>query len=122
MITVQEVTEWSDNTPNHKYILSDNRMKAYGYIKQGTDVPELFKVPMAFNASRRKFVVLVRTKDVEVDTSRTWKITGSRGDIYNVSLLDGKYTCTCPSATFRGQLCKHIKQIQEEQPLEVQSK
>lgn len=112
MITVRETTKWDSNVPNHRYILSDDRMMMFGYIKCGDRLPTLFNKPMSFSAKGRSFTVLVRTKDVEPDFS-SWTVTGSKGDIYNVTRRDGVYRCTCPAATFRGQ-CKHIAQFSNE--------
>lgn len=64
MITVQETTMWDDNTPNHKYILSDDMMKSFGYIKVGDKYPYIFNKPMAFDKRHRTFKTVVRTKDV----------------------------------------------------------
>lgn len=112
MITVQETTVWAGNCTNHKYILSDNRMTMYGYIKSGDRLPTMFKKPIGFSATARKFVVLVRTKDVDPD-SRSWTVTGSKGNIYNVTRREGVFHCTCPGSTYRGQ-CKHIEQFSNE--------
>lgn len=111
MITVQETTVWGGNAVNHKYILSDDRMTMYGYIKNGDRLPTLFKKPIGFGAQGRSFTVLVRTKDVDPDT-QVWNVKGSKGNIYNVTRRDGVYRCTCPASTFRGH-CKHIDQINE---------
>lgn len=112
MITVMETTVWDVDykQPNHKYILSDDGQFAYGYYKWGEGKPELFKRPTRMNWKGRKYVTLLKTKDVDSDKN-TWKVTGSKGDIYKVALRDGDYTCTCPAATFRHQVCKHIQQI-----------
>lgn len=63
MITVQEVTKWNGNTPNHKYILSNERTKAYGYIKCGDRLPTLFSTPYKFDVRNRKFTILLKTGD-----------------------------------------------------------
>ena len=44
---------------------------------------------------------------------RMWQVDGSKGNVYNVTLADGKWSCDCPASSFRrGSLCKHIKEIQ----------
>lgn len=112
MITVQETTIWNTHftMPNHKYILSDDMTKCYAYIKHGETKPYIFNKPGLFDKRYRTFKVLIRTQDPVVEKD-TWKVTGSKGDIYKVALRDGGYTCTCPAATFRHQECKHIQQI-----------
>jgi len=112
LITVQETTSWDLGFEiNHKYIMSDDMRIAYGYIKHGDKYPHLFNKPLQIDTRRRTFKVLVRTKDV--DNSRRWSIEGSKGNKYTVKLEDGKYSCTCPAATFRGGMCKHIQQIKD---------
>ena len=42
-----------------------------------------------------------------------WQVDGSKGNVYNVTLDNGKWSCDCPASSFRrGSLCKHIKEIQ----------
>ena len=109
MITVQETTVWDGNFPNHKYILSDDKQKAYGYIKNGDRYPTMFSKPMGFDPRRRTFEVLIKTKDVE---KGVWYIQGSKGDTYTVKINDeGEYTCSCPASMYRKMECKHIQQV-----------
>jgi hypothetical protein len=114
MITVQETTVWDTDlkTPNHKYILQDSGHICYGYIKHGEKYPHMFTRPSQIDWSRRSYKVLLRTKDAD-PSEKSWEVVGSRGDIYKVVLRDGKYTCTCPAATFRHRECKHIQNNKE---------
>lgn len=64
MITVQETTKWDDDTPNHKYIMSDDMVNAYGYIKVGDKYPHIFNTPIRVDRRYRTFKTVVRTKDV----------------------------------------------------------
>lgn len=112
MITVQETTVWDIPTPNHKYIMSNNMLMAYGYIKEGDTYPHIFDTPMMLDRSRRKFKVLVRTEDIDL-TVREWKVQGSKGDIYTVTLDEDTFRCTCPAATYHNKECKHIQSIKE---------
>ena len=42
-----------------------------------------------------------------------WQVDGSKDNVYNVTLDNGKWSCDCPASSFRrGSLCKHIKEIQ----------
>jgi len=41
---------------------------------------------------------------------RTWSVTGSRGDTYTVTELNGHVTCSCSGFKFRGQ-CRHVKEL-----------
>jgi len=57
--------------------------------------------------------------DVEVTNpyanlkTKTYTITGSRGDKYTVTNRNGEYSCDCPAGKFRGT-CKHSLQVQKE--------
>ena len=117
MITVQEITQWADNVPNHKYILSDDARKAFGYIKQGEKFPTLFNKPLTMDWARRKYVVLVRTKDFDPNV-RIWRIPGSKGNVHTVTLDGDIMKCSCPAATYRRGHCKHIEQVEQEMSLE----
>ena len=110
MITVQETTIWDGNIPNHKYILSDDKRKMYGYIKLGENYPQLFTRPLDFDPRGRKFVELIRTKDV-AEGDQSWTVAGSKGDVYTVTKSGNWYTCTCPASMYRHIECKHIKQF-----------
>jgi hypothetical protein len=48
-----EVTDWE--YPNHTYLHRGKDGKIYGYIKSGTTDMEMFKKPMMFYKSKRKF-------------------------------------------------------------------
>lgn len=41
-----------------------------------------------------------------------WQVDGSKGNVYNVTLADNKWTCDCQAGSF-GRNCKHVKQVQE---------
>ena len=111
MITVQETTQWRHPTPNHKYILSDDKRWMYGYIREGEHLPLLFSKRIGFDIRGRSFDVLIKTHDVSDAQINTWDIIGSRGDVYVVSRdIDNNYSCTCPAAKFKGVECKHILQ------------
>lgn len=56
MIYLLEITEWSDNTPNHTYIFKDKKSaKCLGYIKNGTSEIQMFVKPLSFDKKKRKF-------------------------------------------------------------------
>jgi len=38
-----------------------------------------------------------------------WTALGSKGDTYEIKMVDGGFTCSCPA--FRK--CKHIKSVEE---------
>jgi len=48
---------------------------------------------------------------------RKWDVTGSRGDIYIVSLdAEGKYGCSCPVWKYQRKECKHILEVKRTLP------
>jgi len=51
---LQEVTEWSDNTPNHSYVVKGGKLLAYQ--RQGADEWNIHSKPLNFSKSGRKFV------------------------------------------------------------------
>ena len=60
----KEITKWDDNTtPNHTYILTDDKSKMVGYIKVGEKVPKMFSKPMGFDTRYRKFECLGEFKE-----------------------------------------------------------
>lgn len=56
-------------------------------------------------------VVSGTSSDVQTET-KTIKVSGSKGEVYEVTLEDGRATCTCPAFTFR-KTCKHLKALDE---------
>lgn len=55
MIVVQETTKWDDNTPNHVYVLSDDKQSMYGYINSVTGKAMKFAARRRFDPRRRTF-------------------------------------------------------------------
>jgi hypothetical protein len=110
----QETTVW--DVPNHVYLLSTDKSKAYGYIRRGTEDAVVFKKPYNFDQRGRKFVEVKELGEIDLDEfkSEKWEFTGSKGDTYIVQKMDNMLKCTCPGFTFRGE-CKHVKQIEEKQ-------
>lgn len=118
MITLQETTAWDGNIPNHKYIVSDDKRWMYGYIKVGNKYPDMFNKPIGFDVRGRKFVEVLRTRDVveqQEETGKVYLLQGSKGVTHTVTFRDGGYSCSCPAATFRRQECKHIQSIKSSQ-------
>jgi hypothetical protein len=52
---------------------------------------------------------------VVTEVKKTYKVKGSKGNIYKVVNDGGWWNCSCPAHGFgRGKDCKHIKQIKDE--------
>ena len=119
----QEVTEWKGveyRQPNHVYLMSGD--KAYAYSRWGESKPEYFRNPTRMDKRGRKFIEVkknswgfdlkILAQEEERPQGETWEVQGSKGDIYTVSLLNGRWSCTCPGATFRST-CRHITQTRD---------
>jgi hypothetical protein len=51
------------------------------------------------------------TKPLNI-SKRTYKVEGSKGNMYSVKYDSGRWSCTCPAFGWsRGKECKHIKSI-----------
>lgn len=64
MLIVKETTVWKDNTPNHVYVLSDDKRTMFGYVKAGTTERKTFRKGMMFDPRDRTFVVLKKVKNL----------------------------------------------------------
>ena len=110
----QETTVWDGNVPNHIYLLTTDKSKAYGYIRRGTTEAVTFKKPIPFDQRGRKFVEVKELGEIDLDQVKgeTWEFTGSKNNTHIVQKMDGVLKCSCPGFTFRGE-CKHVKQVEE---------
>lgn len=59
-----EITEWNGDWPNHTYLIDDtiSKDKIIGYIKKGTEKVIMFKSPIKFFRSKRKFKISTKHK------------------------------------------------------------
>lgn len=63
----QETTEWKEgNVCNHIYLLSNDKWKAFGYIKHGTEEAFVFKKPYNFDARGRTFRVVKELGEIDL--------------------------------------------------------
>jgi hypothetical protein len=112
----EETTKWETSTPNHTYLLSDDKSKAFAYVRAGTRAVFKFKAPIKLDLRGRTFKAVPNTFGYAIETEEVtknpqWKIKGSKGDIYLVEKTDSGYNCTCSGFRFRGR-CKHIESVQ----------
>lgn len=124
---VEEVTEWSVpyRQPNHVYLMAGDKIVAYS--KWGKSKPEYFAQPQRMDRRGRKFIevkgnrwrfdlsVSVEAEPVAKPTGQTWRVAGSKGDEYTVSLDRGRWACTCPGHGFRGR-CRHVDELRASVP------
>lgn len=107
MITLKEVTEW--DSPNHIYMLNDakDRLLAYVVNDQLRRLPR----PLRFETKGRKFKQIPDTFGFTPDNEgKTWSVSGSNGNVYTVTEVDGLKKCSCSGHKFRGH-CKHVEQV-----------
>jgi hypothetical protein len=110
----QETTVWADPFGNGIYLLDDTKTKMYAYIKPGDRAVFKFKNPIRIDTRGRKFAVLAQQPKFEIEETTNpnrWEVTGSKGDIYIVTLEENQYNCTCSGFQFRGA-CKHVKEFE----------
>lgn len=109
----KEITAWEGNTPNHTYLLSDNKSEMYAYVMDGTNTVKKFVEPYRFYIARRKFKEVPNKWNFSLTapkvSGQTWRVAGSKGAEYTVAETAGNWTCTCAGFMYRGK-CKHIEE------------
>jgi len=117
---MQEVTQWKVpfRQPNHVYLMSGDRVLAVS--RWGEQPPEYLRSQNRIDRRGRKFIEIRNNRwgfDMslavaaeEKPAGQTWEVRGSKGDIYTVNLLDGRWSCTCPGGMFRG-VCRHVAEL-----------
>lgn len=120
---LREVTEWAVEyrQPNHVYLMSGDRVLAY--VPWGQGQPVYFQGAQRMDRRRRKFVeerknpwgfdLSLEVQDEPAESppqGQTWKVPGSKGNVYTVSLHNGQWACTCPGHGFRRK-CRHVDEI-----------
>ena len=53
-----------------------------------------------------KYMIWSRPK-IRTDNVKTWKVEGSKGNVYKVTFGGDRWSCTCPGFRWRNS-CKHI--------------
>ena len=111
----QETTKWPSDTPNHTYLLSDDKSKMYAYVRVGTKDVFTFKNPIRIDARGRTFKAVENTfkyvmPEAVLSQNPQWKVKGSKGDVYLVERTEHGLTCSCSGFKFRGK-CKHLSMI-----------
>lgn len=108
MQAVRETTKWDwEFQPNHTYLLDGDKIVAY--IPKGSTTPHYFQKMMRLDKRGRKFVELsVNPFVTPVADKKIIKITGSKGNVYEVD--PEAETCTCPGFMYRGK-CKHLDEV-----------
>ena len=52
----------------------------------------------------------------------TWRVEGSKGNLYTITLDNGVWTCECMDYLSRHHLCRHIKAVNQLQRLALLDK
>lgn len=102
----RETTDWT--TPNHTYLLTDNKQYMHGYIKLGTADVQLFKQPIRFDTRGRSFQYVADYDEDDSAAATVIEVQGSKGDKYYVTLDDSAASCSCTGFKYRGE-CKHLE-------------
>ena len=124
---IEEVTNWdvSYRQPNHVYLVSGD--KALAYVPWGKGEPIYFKTFQRIDRRGRKFVEVKRNRwkfdlkislpedPAEKPSGQIWKVNGSKGDEYTVSLTGGRWSCTCAGHGFRSR-CRHVDELRASNP------
>lgn len=109
---LQELTVWSDNTPNHIYLVVDSRDKMLGYIRSDSKKLEMFKTPKPFDVRRRKFREVSNTfgyvEPKLAKSANSWEVRSASGNVYTLERNDGRVSCSCSGFKFRGK-CRHAE-------------
>jgi hypothetical protein len=107
-----ETTKWPDGLANGTYLLNDSKTKMFAYVRPGGSESKQFKNAINIETRGRTFAVSTQQFKVsvkaEVTEGRVIEVKGSKGDVYQVTELNGNYSCTCSGFRFRGD-CKHVK-------------
>lgn len=124
---MQEVTEWNGlaRQPNHVYLMDGD--KVYAVSQWGRGKPHYMKTFLCIDRRGRKFVEATTNKwkfDLSIEISetepvkpagQTWRVAGSKGNEYEVSLTSGAWTCSCPGHGFRNR-CRHVDELRASNP------
>lgn len=112
----EETTKWETRTPNHTYLLSDDKSKAFAYVRAGTESVFKFKRPIKLDLRGRTFKAVPNTFGYKIEAEkvegRVWTVKGSKGDEYKITELNGNYSCSCSGFRFR-QSCRHVESIRQ---------
>jgi hypothetical protein len=110
-----ETTDWKDAVPNGIYLLNDSKDKMFAFRPASGEI-KTFRNPIRIDLRGRKFVINPEQFEVgvkaEVPEGRVWTVTGSKGDEYKVTELNGNLSCSCSGFRFRGK-CKHEESIRQ---------
>ena len=59
-----------------------------------------------------KYMVVKRRESPSDASAGSWRVKGSKGNEYTVSVTDDQWSCTCAGFGFRRK-CRHIKEIKD---------
>jgi len=72
-------------------------------VERYYDIPELLEMHEKISYG---------TQDIVKSPVKSYTVEGSKGSIYEVTVMNGIWNCTCPAHSFRRRSdCKHITQI-----------
>ena len=124
---VEEITEWDVDyrQPNHVYLMSGD--KALAYVPWGKGQPVYFRTFQRIDRRGRKFVevkknpwkfdlsIRLESEEESKPRGQTWRVPGSKGGEYIVSLDGDRWACTCSGFQFRSR-CRHVDELRASNP------
>jgi hypothetical protein len=82
-------------------------------VPEGTTREQIVMLPIVNKAPSAS--VLEKPKKAAA-INKSWKVAGSKpGTVYDVTNKNGKWSCSCPSASFHRGDCKHVKKLKLEE-------
>ena len=100
--TVKTHTYYGDIVPTPKWV-------EYPAIAMTTDDPKFIRI------LGKDIIISIDDEDFKAEkvnsSKREFKVAGSKGDIYTVTVEGNHRTCTCQAFMFRRN-CKHIVSVQ----------
>lgn len=112
-----ETTVWNTDykVPNNTYLLN-SKGEILAFSNELTGKITVSKTPIKLDKRYRKFVKvshpeLEKISKLQKKEGRSFEVK-SKDNVYIVSLIDKKFSCTCTGFNFRGH-CKHIDAVSE---------
>jgi hypothetical protein len=109
-IYIYATSPWRD-TAYEGVVVSSNKWDQPGTFKLHTGNPDWPDSVISMDSVHDiKYLSGQAGRAVSVGT-KSWTVTGSKGDVYTVTQTGTRWNCTCSGFQFR-RACKHVKEKQ----------